>query len=103
MRQVMKSVALASLGNLLEWYDFGLFASFALLFSHLFFPHQAPHIALIEVFGVYALGFVCRPLGSIFFGMMGDRYGRVKTLRASVFVMSLPTILIAFLPTYATS
>ncbi len=101
MRHILKSVAIASLGNLLEWYDFGLFASFALLFSHLFFPQQAPHVALIEIFGVYALGFVFRPLGSILFGLMGDRFGRVKTLRASVFVMSLPTMLIAFLPTYA--
>ncbi len=101
MRQIVKSVATASLGNLLEWYDFGLFASFSLLFAHLFFPKEAPYVALIEIFGVYALGFVCRPLGSILFGLMGDRYGRVKTLRASIFVMSLPTILIAFVPTYA--
>ena len=101
MRHIIKSVSVASLGNLLEWYDFGLFASFSLLFSRLFFPNQAPHVALIEIFGVYALGFVCRPLGSILFGMMGDRHGRVKTLRASIFMISLPTILIAFLPTYA--
>jgi MHS family proline/betaine transporter-like MFS transporter len=101
MHRIIQSVAIASLGNLLEWYDFGLFASFAILFSQVFFPMQAPHIALIEMFGVYALGFVCRPLGAVLFGMMGDRYGRVKTLRASIFVVSIPTMLIAALPTYA--
>ncbi|MCX7123905.1 MAG: MFS transporter [Gammaproteobacteria bacterium] len=101
MRHIIKSITIASLGNLLEWYDFGLFASFSLLFSQLFFPQQSGHLALIEIFAVYAVGFFCRPLGAILFGMMGDRYGRVKTLRASIFAMTLPTILIAFLPTYA--
>lgn len=98
--QTIRSVLVSSIGNLLEWYDFGLFATFAVLFSQLFFPKSAPHVALIEIFGVYALGFVCRPLGGLFFGYIGDRFGRVKTLRTSIVVMSLPTLLIAFLPTY---
>ncbi len=102
MRKTIRSVLISSIGNLLEWYDFGLFATFAVLFSQLFFPKEAPHVALIEIFGVYALGFLCRPLGGLFFGFLGDRYGRVKTLRTSIVVMSLPTLLIAFLPTYAT-
>lgn len=102
MYKQIRSVFISSIGNLLEWYDFGLFATFAVLFSQLFFPKEAPHVALIEIFGVYALGFVCRPLGGLFFGFIGDRFGRVKTLRTSMIVMSLPTLLIGFLPTYST-
>lgn len=95
-----RSVIVSSAGNLLEWYDFGLFSAFAILFTHLFFPEADPRIALIQVLGVYASGFFCRPLGAVIFGYLGDRIGRVKTLRLAVFCMACPTLLIAFIPTY---
>ena len=98
-RRVLALIA-SSMGNLLEWYDFGLFSAFALVFAHVFFPDATPGVALIKVFGVYALGFLCRPLGALLFGIMGDRKGRAKTLRASILAISLPTFAIAFVPSF---
>jgi MHS family proline/betaine transporter-like MFS transporter len=95
-----RSIISSSVGNLLEWYDFGLFAIFSPLFSRLFFPNDDPHVALILTFSVLAIGFLCRPIGALIFGFMGDRKGRARTLRLSVLMISLPTLLIGFLPTY---
>jgi MHS family proline/betaine transporter-like MFS transporter len=95
-----KSIVSSSIGNILEWYDFGLFAIFSTLFSQLFFPSDDPHTSLIMTFSVLAIGFLCRPIGALIFGYMGDRTGRVQTLRLSVLMISLPTLLIGFLPTY---
>jgi MHS family proline/betaine transporter-like MFS transporter len=95
-----RSIISSSVGNLLEWYDFGLFAIFSPLFSRLFFPNDDPHVALIMTFSVLAIGFLCRPIGALIFGFMGDRKGRARTLRLSVLMISLPTLLIGFLPTY---
>jgi MHS family proline/betaine transporter-like MFS transporter len=95
-----KSIFSSCIGNLLEWYDFGLFAIFSPLFSRLFFPNDDPHISLILTFSVLAIGFLCRPVGALIFGFMGDRKGRARTLRLSVLMISIPTLLIGFLPTY---
>jgi MHS family proline/betaine transporter-like MFS transporter len=99
----LKSIISASLGNLLEWYDFGLYAIYSPLFSRLFFPNEDPHVALIMTFGVLAFGFMCRPIGAILFGYLGDSHGRANTLRLSILMISLPTLLIGFLPTYQTA
>jgi MHS family proline/betaine transporter-like MFS transporter len=95
-----KSIISSSIGNLLEWYDFGLYAIYAPLFSRLFFPNKDPYIAMILTFGVLAVGFLCRPIGALIFGYLGDKRGRAKTLRLSILMISLPTLLIGFLPTY---
>lgn len=94
------SIISASIGNILEWYDFGLFAIFSPIFSQLFFPKQDAHVALIETFSVFAIGFLCRPLGALFFGYLGDRQGRARTVRLSILMISIPTLLIGFLPDY---
>jgi MHS family proline/betaine transporter-like MFS transporter len=98
--QLKKSILSSGIGNLLEWYDFGLYAIYAPLFSRLFFPNKDPQVALIFTFGVLAIGFLCRPIGALIFGYMGDRQGRAKTLRLSILMISLPTLIIGFLPTY---
>jgi MFS transporter, MHS family, proline/betaine transporter len=95
-----KSVIAASFGNILEWYDFALFTVYASIFATLFFPKIDHYAGTIAVFGIFAAGFICRPLGAIIFGHFGDRLGRIKTLRASVLCISVPTLLIGFLPTY---
>ncbi len=97
----IKSIISSSIGNILEWYDFGLFAIYSSLFSQLFFPAVNPHLALIATLSVFAIGFFCRPIGALLFGYMGDRQGRVKTLRLSILMISLPTLLVGFIPTYA--
>jgi MHS family proline/betaine transporter-like MFS transporter len=100
---LIKSITSSSIGNILEWYDFGLFAIYSALFSQLFFPTDKPEVALIATLTIFAVGFLCRPIGAILFGVMGDTQGRVKTLRLSILMISLPTLLIGFLPTYATA
>lgn len=96
----LSSIVSSSLGNILEWYDFGLFTIFSPLFSRLFFPTEDPNVALIATFGIFAIGFLCRPLGAVIFGYLGDRIGRAKTLRWSILMIALPTLLIGFLPSY---
>jgi MHS family proline/betaine transporter-like MFS transporter len=96
----LKSIVSASIGNLLEWYDFGLFAIYSPLFSRLFFPNENTHAALLLTFGMLAIGFLARPIGALLFGYLGDKYGRASTLRLSILMISIPTLLIAFIPTY---
>lgn len=92
----------SSLGNILEWFDFGLFIYLAPVIGQQFFPMDNPSSAVIAVFGVFSAGFICRPLGGILFGYLGDRYGRVKGLRWSIFVIAFSTLLISLLPSYQT-
>lgn len=94
------SILSSSLGNILEWYDFGLFTIFSALFGRLFFSPQNPKTALLATISIFAIGFLCRPLGALIFGYLGDKYGRAKTLRISVLMIALPTLLIGILPTY---
>lgn len=87
-------------GNILEWYDFALYGYLAVVLSHVFFPADGIG-ALISTYGVFAIGFLMRPLGAVLFGFIGDRFGRRKALFFSVILMVLPTFAIGILPTYA--
>ncbi len=87
-------------GNILEWYDFSLYGYFAPIISVLFFPTSNQFLSLLATFGVFAIGFLMRPLGGILFGYFGDRVGRKKTLATAVILMAIPTTLIGLLPTY---
>lgn len=90
-----------SIGNLLEWYDFAVFGYFAPFISSQFFPADDPVAGLINTFGVFAAGYLMRPIGGVIFGQIGDRLGRARALQLSIFVMAVPTTLITFLPTHA--
>lgn len=96
----IQSIISSSIGNVIEWYDFGLFAIYSPLFSQLFFPAKNPSIALLEALSIFAIGFLCRPIGALLFGYLGDTQGRAKTLRLSILMISIPTLLIGCLPTY---
>src|SRR5579864_6854708 len=96
----IKSLLSCSIGNILEWYDFGLFTIFSPLFSQLFFPETDKSTALISTFTIFAIGFFCRPIGALLFGYLGDKKGRAVTLKFSILMISLPTLLIGFLPVY---
>ena len=100
VKQYIKAIANSSAGNILEWYDFGLFTIFSALFSQLFFPPIDPHVAIILTFGISASGFLCRPIGALIFGYFGDKIGRARPLRLSILLISIPTIFIGLLPTY---
>nr|MBP9726322.1 MFS transporter [Gammaproteobacteria bacterium] len=91
------------LGNALEWYDFILYANFATIIARLFFPNENPTVALLLTFGIFASSFLVRPLGAVLFGYIGDHLGRRIALITSISLMSVPTLLIGFLPTYAST
>ena len=96
-----RAITAGVIGNVLEWYDFGVYGYLVPTISALFFPSSDPNAALLLTFAVFGVGFVMRPIGSIVFGIYGDRYGRRKALSAVIFVMALSTFAIGLLPTYA--
>ncbi|MFJ8545174.1 MFS transporter [Streptomyces sp. NPDC093586] len=96
-------VLIASLiGTTIEFYDFYIYATAAVLvFPALFFPNSDPTTALLSSFAVFGAAMVARPIGAVFFGHLGDRLGRKKTLVVSLLTMGIATFLIGVLPTYA--
>ncbi len=97
----MKKVIISGMiGNGLEWYDYALYGHFAALISRHFFPAGDPKVALIATFGIFAAGFLMRPIGAMFFGYIGDKYGRKNALALSILLMAIPTACIGLLPTY---
>ncbi|MGD9295492.1 MAG: MFS transporter [Roseobacter sp.] len=88
------------IGNVVEWYDFALYGYLAGVIAPVFFPADNPVAGLIATYGIFAAGFMMRPLGAAVFGWFGDRYGRARTMQISVTLMALPTLLLGLLPTY---
>ncbi|GAA5157085.1 MFS transporter [Pseudonocardia eucalypti] len=96
-----KSVAAASFGNAMEWYDFSVYAFFASYVAANFFPSGDPTAALLGAFLVFGAGFVARPLGAVVIGMFGDRRGRKAALVLSIAAMGLGTLILAAAPPFA--
>src|SRR3954465_11265144 len=92
----------ASSGNLVEWFDFYIYSFCALYFSSAFFPKGDPTTQLLNTAGVFAAGFLMRPIGGWPFGRIADRYGRKNSMMISVLMMCGGSLMIAALPTYAT-
>ena len=97
---IFKVIMGSSLGGCLELYDFVIYIFFAPILSHLFFPNTSHLISMLATFGVFAAGYLVRPIGGIIFGYYGDRYGRKKSLLFTLSLMGVCTILIGCLPTY---
>uniref|UniRef100_UPI004047356F MFS transporter n=1 Tax=Cyanobium sp. TaxID=2164130 RepID=UPI004047356F len=91
----------ATVGNTLEWFDFAVYGYFARDIGHAFFPKADPGVQLIEAFGVFAVGYLMRPIGSLVLGPIGDLAGRKAMLLTSVVVMAAASLAIGLLPTYA--
>jgi MFS transporter, MHS family, proline/betaine transporter len=100
MSQVNRVIASTMVGNGLEWYDYALYGTFTALISKHFFPAGDDAVALIATFGIFAVGFLMRPLGAMFFGYIGDKYGRKNALALSILLMAFPTACIGILPIY---
>lgn len=98
--QQKKVVLAGAIGNALEWYDFTIYAFFVPIIAAQFFPNKDPFVSLLATFGVFAVGFLVRPLGAVLFGYIGDHAGRKKALVLSMIMMSFPTFLIGILPNY---
>jgi len=100
-RSRRRVVAAGIAGNVMEWYDFSVYGFFARTIGKLYFPSEDPRTSLLAAFGVFAIGFLMRPLGAVLFGHIGDRVGRGPALLWSVIAMAVPTFAIGLLPTYA--
>ena len=95
-----KAAVAAVVGNVLEWYDFAVYAYVASIIAKKFFPGQDEVAALLSAFLAYGLGFVARPLGGIIIGRLGDTQGRKSALLLTIFLMAGGTVMIGLLPTY---
>ncbi|MGH9475032.1 MAG: MFS transporter [Terriglobales bacterium] len=90
-----------AIGNVLEWYDFGLYGLLAPVLAKVFFPARSGWVGLLAVYGGFAAGFAMRPLGAWVLGAWGDRRGRKVLLTASVALMGIATVAVGVLPSYA--
>lgn len=101
-RQDYKTLTLAALGGALEFYDFIIFVFFAAVVGELFFPADIPEwLRQVQTFGIFAAGYLARPLGGIIMAHFGDLVGRKKMFTLSILLMALPTLAIGLLPTYS--
>jgi MHS family proline/betaine transporter-like MFS transporter len=99
--QSRRAVSAAVIGNVLEWYDFGVYGFVAAIIGKNFFPGTDDVTQLLSAFLTFGLGFLARPVGGIVIGRMGDTHGRKAALMLTIFLMALGTVMIGILPTYA--
>jgi MHS family alpha-ketoglutarate permease-like MFS transporter len=101
IKNTSRDILVASAGNLVEWYDFYIYSAFSLYFVDAFFPGNDPVAQMLSASGIFALGFLMRPIGAFIFGRIGDRHGRRSALMLSVMLMCAGSFLIAVVPTHA--
>jgi MFS family permease len=100
-RQLAPAVIASTIGTTIEWYDFFLYSAVTgLVFARLYFPHSEALVGTLQAFGIFAVGFLARPIGAFIFGHYGDRIGRKSTLIATLLLMGLSTFAVALVPTY---
>ncbi|BBP86260.1 MULTISPECIES: MFS transporter [Pseudomonas] len=101
-RSDYKTLSLSALGGALEFYDFIIFVFFAAVVGKLFFPAEMPEwLRQLQTFGIFAAGYLARPLGGIVMAHFGDLLGRKRMFTLSIFLMAVPTLIMGLLPTYA--
>ncbi len=100
LREAKKATAAAAFGTFLEYYDFSVYGYCAARISKEFFPSDNPTVSLLSTLAVFGLAFIVRPLGGLFFGHIGDRYGRKFSLLATVVLIGVACTAIGCLPTY---
>lgn len=96
----IKAILTGSAGNLVEWYDWYIYATFSLYFAPVFFPKGSYTAQLLNTAAIFAVGFLMRPIGGWMFGRIADKQGRKASMTLSVLLMSLGSLLIAFTPSY---
>jgi MFS transporter, MHS family, shikimate and dehydroshikimate transport protein len=102
-RMLRRVVVASTIGTLVEWYDFFIYATAAsLVFNKLFFPELSPLVGTLVSLGTYAAGFIARPIGGLLFGHIGDRFGRKSALVTTLLIVGIATFVIGLMPTYGT-
>src|SRR5271165_3629800 len=97
--QLRRAVIASTIGTTIEWYDFFLYSTVTgLVFAKLYFPESDPLVGTLQAFGIYAVGFVARPVGAAIFGHYGDRIGRKAALIATLLLTGLSTFAVGFVP-----
>ena len=96
-----RAVAAAALGNAMEWFDFGVYSYIAVTLGRVFYPDSSGSVQLLATLATFAVAFLVRPLGGMFFGPLGDRIGRQKVLAATMIMMAISTFCIGLIPSYA--
>ncbi|WP_033291352.1 MFS transporter [Amycolatopsis jejuensis] len=96
-----RAVGAAAVGNITEWFDFGVYGYLTTTIEAQFFPPDHPALAQLATFATFAVAFLVRPLGGLFFGPLGDRIGRTKVLAVTVILMATGTFLIGLIPSYS--
>jgi len=100
-RQLRRAILAGTIGTAIEWYDFFLYSTITgLVFARLYFPRADPLVGTLDAFGVYAVGFIARPIGAALFGHYGDRLGRKSALVATLLLMGVATFFVTLVPTY---
>lgn len=98
--KLKKAITAASLGNAMEWFDFGVYGFLAYVLGQVFFPSASPGIQMIAALATFSVPFLVRPLGGVFFGIMGDKFGRQKVLSVTIIIMAVSTFCIGLIPSY---
>lgn len=99
--RLRKAITAASLGNAMEWFDFGVYGFVAYALGQVFFPGADPGVQMIAALATFSVPFLIRPLGGLFFGALGDKYGRQKILSITIVIMSISTFCIGLIPSHA--
>ncbi len=99
--KLKKAITAAALGNAMEWFDFGVYGFVAFALGQVFFPGADPGIQMIAALATFSVPFLVRPLGGLFFGALGDKFGRQKVLSITIIIMSVSTFCIGLIPSYA--
>ncbi|MEU3755442.1 MFS transporter [Streptomyces olivoreticuli] len=100
-RTVRRAVKAAALGNAMEWFDFGIYSYLAVTIGDVFFPSGSDTVRLLSSLATFAVAFLVRPLGGLFFGPLGDRVGRKRVLALTMVLMAVGTCAIGLIPSYA--
>ena len=99
--KLKKAITAAALGNAMEWFDFGVYGFVAYALGQVFFPGASPGVQMIAALATFSVPFLVRPLGGLFFGAMGDKFGRQKVLSVTIIIMAVSTFCIGLIPSYA--